>query len=63
MVILKNGFIFGFNLKKKYVDFSIEVLSSGLVAMEAYIEWILMGKTNLLSEKEDTAMMVISMFV
>ncbi|GFX11422.1 integrase catalytic domain-containing protein [Trichonephila clavipes] len=39
------------------------VLSSGLVAMETYLGWTLMGKTNLLSEKEDTAMMVISMFV
>ncbi|GBN46179.1 hypothetical protein AVEN_237441-1 [Araneus ventricosus] len=39
------------------------VLSSGLVAMESYLGWTIMGKTNLPYEKEDTAMMVISMFV
>ncbi|GBL54168.1 hypothetical protein AVEN_92-1, partial [Araneus ventricosus] len=39
------------------------VLSSGLVALESYLGWTIMGKTNLVSEKEDTAMMVISMFV
>ncbi|GBN96747.1 hypothetical protein AVEN_12199-1 [Araneus ventricosus] len=39
------------------------VLSSGLEALESYLEWTIMGKTNLPSEKEDTAMMVISMFV
>ncbi|GBN38796.1 hypothetical protein AVEN_75281-1 [Araneus ventricosus] len=39
------------------------VLSSGLLAMESYLGWTIMGKTNLPSEKEDTAMMVISMFV
>ncbi|GBN77178.1 hypothetical protein AVEN_36380-1 [Araneus ventricosus] len=33
------------------------VLSSGLVALESYLGWIIMRKTNLLSEKEDTAMM------
>ncbi|GFX61624.1 integrase catalytic domain-containing protein [Trichonephila clavipes] len=33
------------------------VLSSGLVAIETYLGWTLMGKSNLLSEKEDTAMM------
>ncbi|GBN41979.1 hypothetical protein AVEN_267698-1 [Araneus ventricosus] len=39
------------------------VPSSGLVALESYLGWTIMGKTNLPSEKEDTAMMVISMFV
>ncbi|GBN68725.1 hypothetical protein AVEN_67969-1 [Araneus ventricosus] len=39
------------------------VLSSGLVAMESYLGWTIMEKTNLPSEKKDTAMMVISMFV
>ncbi|GBN37214.1 hypothetical protein AVEN_67585-1 [Araneus ventricosus] len=39
------------------------VLSSGLVALESYLRWTIMGKTNLPSEKEDTAMMVISMFI
>ncbi|GBO42975.1 hypothetical protein AVEN_98633-1 [Araneus ventricosus] len=39
------------------------VLYSGLVALESYLGWTIMGKTNLPSEKEDTAMMVISMFV
>ncbi|GFQ78343.1 integrase catalytic domain-containing protein [Trichonephila clavata] len=35
----------------------IRVLSSGLVAMNTYLGGTLMGKTNLLSEKEDTSMM------
>ncbi|GBM88322.1 hypothetical protein AVEN_198151-1 [Araneus ventricosus] len=39
------------------------VLSSGIVALESYLGWTIMGKTNLPSEKEDAAMMVISMFV
>ncbi|GBM18019.1 hypothetical protein AVEN_238408-1 [Araneus ventricosus] len=39
------------------------VLSSGLVALESYLGWTIMGETNFPSEKEDTAMMVISMFV
>ncbi|GFT84228.1 integrase catalytic domain-containing protein [Trichonephila clavipes] len=39
----------------------IRVLSSGLVAMETYLGWTLMGKTNLLSEKEDAAMMLMMM--
>ncbi|GBN69468.1 hypothetical protein AVEN_239189-1 [Araneus ventricosus] len=36
------------------------VLSSGLVAMESYLGWTIMGKTNLPSAKEDTTMVVIS---
>ncbi|GBO24401.1 hypothetical protein AVEN_183001-1 [Araneus ventricosus] len=39
------------------------VLSSGLVALQSYLGWTIIVKTNLLSEKEDTAMMVISMSV
>ncbi|GBM03703.1 hypothetical protein AVEN_134929-1 [Araneus ventricosus] len=39
------------------------VLCSGLVTLESYLGWTIMRKTNLLSEKEDTAMMVISMFI
>ncbi|GBM09052.1 hypothetical protein AVEN_87668-1 [Araneus ventricosus] len=31
------------------------VLSSGLVALESYLGWTIMGKTNLSSEKQDTA--------
>ncbi|GBN10835.1 hypothetical protein AVEN_132554-1 [Araneus ventricosus] len=31
--------------------------------MDSYLGWIIMEKTNLPSDKEDTAMMVISMFV
>ncbi|GBO38445.1 hypothetical protein AVEN_124188-1 [Araneus ventricosus] len=40
-----------------------KVLCSGLVAMESYLGWTIMGETNLPSEKEDTAMMVVSVFV
>ncbi|GBN02409.1 hypothetical protein AVEN_19020-1 [Araneus ventricosus] len=39
------------------------VPSSGLVALESYLRWNIMGKTNLPSGKEDTAMIFISMFV
>ncbi|GBM39266.1 hypothetical protein AVEN_140317-1 [Araneus ventricosus] len=38
------------------------VLSSGLVAMEFYLGWTIIGTTNLPSEKENTAMKI-SMFV
>ncbi|GBN85171.1 hypothetical protein AVEN_168082-1 [Araneus ventricosus] len=38
-------------------------LSSGLVALESYLGWTIMGHTNLPSEKEDTAIMAISTFL
>ncbi|GBM11178.1 hypothetical protein AVEN_207717-1 [Araneus ventricosus] len=56
-------FIIGADVAGRLFTGKRRVLSSGLVALESYLGWTIMGKTNLLSEREDTAMMVISMFV
>ncbi|XP_035226052.1 uncharacterized protein LOC118198471 [Stegodyphus dumicola] len=39
------------------------VLSSGIVAIETYLGWTLIGKTSVNAEREDTAMTVVTMFV
>ncbi|XP_035226364.1 uncharacterized protein LOC118198720 [Stegodyphus dumicola] len=39
------------------------VLSSGIVAIETYLGWTLIGKTSVNAEREDTAMTIVTMFV